>query len=387
MAEATVQRSTRIGIVAVIVLAVLVAALAIYAYGLRARKQAGVPEGAVAVTVTATACEPNALTVPAGRVTFAVTNKSDRVLEWEILDGVMVVEERENIAPGFVQTLNARLDAGSYQITCGLLSNPRGTLTVTEAPGGSGAPKAPELVQFVGAVAEYKVYAATETNDLATGTAALVAAIRSGNLPAAQAAYLDAHGTYEHLKPIAELFGDLDAAIDARPDYFKDRENDPAFGGFRRIAYGLFKDQSLDGLAPVADKLMTDVARLVPQVKAATMPPEKMVRGAANLVRTGAAPDGSGDGPALSDFAASIEGAGKVVMLLQPLSLKADKALSDRIDAGFKTIGERLAKYRGPDGAIKAGARPDHADGEALMKESIGLADDVGKLGPALGLE
>jgi iron uptake system EfeUOB component EfeO/EfeM len=112
-----------------------------------------------------------------------------------------------------------------------------------------------------------------------------------------------------------------------------------------------------------------------------------MVRGAANLVRSGAAPDGSGDGAALSDFAASLEGAGRVVMLLQPLSRKADRGLSDRIDAGFKTIGETLAKYRGPDGAIMAGARPDHADGEALMKESIGLADDVGKLGPALGLE
>jgi iron uptake system component EfeO len=387
MAEATVQRSTRIGVAAVAILALVVVALAIYAYGLRAKKQTGLPEGAVAVTVTSSACEPNALTVPAGRVTFAVTNKSDRVLEWEILDGVMVVEERENIAPGFVQTLNARLEPGTYQITCGLLSNPRGTLTVTEAPGGATGPKAPELVQFVGPIAEYKVYAATESAALVAATGQLAATIKAGDLAGAEAAYGPAHAGYEHLKPVTELFGDLDAAIDARPDYFEEREKDPAFGGFRRIAYGLFKDKSLDGLAPVADKLVSDVAKITAQVKAATVPPDKMVRGAANLVRSGATPDGSGDGAALGDFAASVEGAGKVVTLLQPLSRKADKGLSDRIDAAFTEINEKLAKYRGPDGRFASGAGPDRSETEALMKLSVALADDIGKLNAALGLE
>jgi iron uptake system component EfeO len=387
MAEATVQRSVRIGVAAVVVLALAVAALAVYAYGLRARKQAAVPEGAVAVTITSTACEPNLLSAPAGRVTFAVRNESDRVLEWEILDGVMVVEERENIAPGFVQTLNARLEPGTYQITCGLLSNPRGTLTVTEAPGGAGAPKAPELVQFVGAIAEYKVYAATESASLIAATDRLAGAVKAGDLAAAQAAYAPAHGAYTHLKPVAQLFGDLDAAIDARPDYYGQREKDPAFGGFRRLAHGLFRDKSLDGLAPVADKLAGDVAKLAAAARAATVPPEKMVRGAANLLRSGAAPDGSGDGAALSDFAASVEGAGKVVALLQPLSRKADKGLSDRIDAAFAAIDRRLARYRGPDGAVAAGAVPERADSEALAKESVLLSDDIGRLNAALGLE
>jgi iron uptake system EfeUOB component EfeO/EfeM len=52
-------------------------------------------------------------------------------VEWEILDGVLVVEERENIAPGLSQVINANLLPGDYAITCGLLSNPRGTLHVT----------------------------------------------------------------------------------------------------------------------------------------------------------------------------------------------------------------------------------------------------------------
>jgi iron uptake system component EfeO len=87
----------------------------------------------VPITVTDTGCEPGQLTVDAGRTTFVITNKSSKALEWEILEGVMVVEERENIAPGFVQKLGAELKAGEYVMTCGLRSNPKGKIVVTAA--------------------------------------------------------------------------------------------------------------------------------------------------------------------------------------------------------------------------------------------------------------
>lgn len=87
----------------------------------------------VAITITDKGCEPNALTVPAGKTLFKITNASRRAIEWEILQGYMVVEERENIVPGFVQNLTATLQAGSYGMTCGLLSNPQGSLKVDAA--------------------------------------------------------------------------------------------------------------------------------------------------------------------------------------------------------------------------------------------------------------
>ncbi|MDA4832745.1 cupredoxin domain-containing protein, partial [Enterobacter hormaechei] len=86
---------------------------------------------------------------------FNIVNKSDRALEWEILDGVMVLEERENIVPGFTQTFTAKLNPGTYQITCGLLNNPRGTLTVTPSAEADAAAARPALVAFVGPLAEY----------------------------------------------------------------------------------------------------------------------------------------------------------------------------------------------------------------------------------------
>lgn len=79
----------------------------------------------VKITVNDKQCEPMALTVPAGKTQFIVHNVSQKGLEWEILKGVMVVEERENIAPGFTQKMTANLEPGEYDMTCGLLSNPK----------------------------------------------------------------------------------------------------------------------------------------------------------------------------------------------------------------------------------------------------------------------
>lgn len=76
---------------------------------------ADVPQ--VKITVNDKQCEPMQLTVPAGKTQFVVHNTSQKNVEWEILKGVMVVEERENIAPGFTQKMTANLDAGEYDLS------------------------------------------------------------------------------------------------------------------------------------------------------------------------------------------------------------------------------------------------------------------------------
>lgn len=87
------------------------------------------------VVITDKGCEPVELTVAAGKTVFLIRNSSKRAIEWEILKDNLVVEERENIVPGFVQKLTATLDAGEYGMTCGLLSNPKGSLKVTARMG------------------------------------------------------------------------------------------------------------------------------------------------------------------------------------------------------------------------------------------------------------
>jgi hypothetical protein len=136
------------------------------------------PFGPVAIAVTAKACEPNEMTVPAGPVTFVITNKSSRLLEWEILKGVLVVDERENIAPGFKAKLTTKLDPGSYDVTCGVIGNPKGRLTVTAATGPAARPTEADLIA---PAADFRVATVGRINELDTAIKALAVVAQSGD--------------------------------------------------------------------------------------------------------------------------------------------------------------------------------------------------------------
>ena len=112
----------------------------------------------------------------AGRVTFSIRNSTSRPLEWEILDGVMVIDERENIAPGSVQNLSTKLAPGDYRITCGLIRNPKGSLHVSAI---SGAQAKVAQLDLVGPLAEYRVFASYEIDGLVDDTRRIAEALNS----------------------------------------------------------------------------------------------------------------------------------------------------------------------------------------------------------------
>ncbi len=68
---------------------------------------APIAPGPILITLTDAGCEPAKVDVTAGKTTFNIKNESRHAVEWEILKDVMVVDERENILPGFAQTLTA----------------------------------------------------------------------------------------------------------------------------------------------------------------------------------------------------------------------------------------------------------------------------------------
>ena len=344
----------------------------------------------VRIAITDKACEPNELTVTAGKTTFQIENVSQRALEWEILSGVMVVIERENILPGFTQPVTAKLDPGIYVLTCGLLSNPRGKLTVAAAANAD--PFKPSLIDLIGPIAEYKFYVTQETGVLVSETQKFAAAVKAGDLKAAQVLYAPTRVHYERIEPIAELFSDLDASIDSRADDHEQKEQDPGFTGFHRLEYGLFSQQSTAGLSAIADKLVADVSELQKRIAGLTVPPEKMVGGAAALLEEVAATKITGEEDRYShadlwDFQANVDGAAKIVDLLRPLTLRADKDLSGKIDANIKTVGEVLAKYRHPDGSFETYDKLSDADRLALKGPVTQLAEDLSRLRGTLGLE
>jgi iron uptake system component EfeO len=88
----------------------------------------------VAVTAVDYAFQPSSISVPAGKVTFRVTNAGSQEHEFEILKGDTAVDELEGLVPGLTLELTADLAPGTYTYVCKLADHEqrgmRGTLTV-----------------------------------------------------------------------------------------------------------------------------------------------------------------------------------------------------------------------------------------------------------------
>jgi len=354
-----------------------VAALMACAFGAQA---ADVPQ--VKVTVTDKQCEPMNLTVNAGKTQFVILNHSQK--------GVMVVEERENIAPGFSQKLTANLQPGEYEMTCGLLTNPKGKLVV-KGEATADATKGDALLSLGEAITAYKAYVVGETAQLVSGTKAFTDAVKAGDIEKAKALYAPTRQHYERIEPIAELFSDLDGSIDAREDDYEQKAADPKFTGFHRLEKALFGDNSVKDMASYADKLNHDVLELQTRINELAFPPSKVVGGAAGLIEEVAASKISGEEGRYShtdlwDFQANIEGAQKIVDLLRPQLQKENSALLAKVDANFKKVNTILAKYRTKTGFETYDKLTD-ADRNALKGPITTLAEDLAQLRGVLGLD
>ena len=390
-ASGTPPRALRWAVAGSVIVMIAAGGLFYYASQLAAAKRK-VHGNEVTVTIHPHSCEPNALTVPAGFNSFRIVNASERAVEWEILDGVLVVEERENIAPGLSQVINATLAPGDYAITCGLLSNPRGTLHVTPTAASEASARArPAMVAFIGPLSEFRVYLSSQGNALIKAVDALSQAIATGDLAQAQALYVPAREAYQRLAPAAQRLAELDNSINARADYFEKREQDPGFIGFHRLEYGLFEQRSTQGLTPIAQQLQANSVLLKQQLLAQSLPPEQLVsivaRTLHNLADTRA---GSGEEERyshidLNGFAANLQVTHKVVDLLRPLLAKNNADLLRTIDEASAALDAELDGLKTPQGfhtydTVSAGQR------QQISHKAKALADALDGIDPALGL-
>ncbi len=253
-----------------------------------------------------------------------------------------------------------------------------------------GAHAAVPPLALVQPLADYKLYVADQLQQLVDGTREFTAAIKAGDLARAQALYAPTRLPYEKSEPIAELFSDLDSAIDARADDHELAERDPDFTGFHRLEYGLFAQRSTAGLAPIADRLMADVLALQQRVEDLTFPPDKVVGGAATLMEEVAATKVSGEEDRYSrtdlwDFQGNVDGARKIVELLHPLIEQEDAAFARKVDANFDTVEAILARYRQGEGFVSYEQVSD-ADRRAMVGPVNTLAEDLSTLRGKLGL-
>ncbi|MFV0385805.1 iron uptake system protein EfeO [Paracoccus sp. (in: a-proteobacteria)] len=341
------------------------------------------------VTVTSQTCDPMEMTVAAGRRSFEITNASDRPVEWEILDGVMVVAERENILPGYKSVLNVNLSPGDFAITCGLLTNPRGVLHVTHSEEWSTEAAQVELRDFLGPLGEYKVYLIMQGAQAVSTAEALRDAIVADDLAAAQAAWIAARAPYKRIEPLAYRLSDLENTIDPLANLLAAREADPAFTGYHRLEYGLFAQGTLDGLAPVADRLVADLTDLKARLSGFTIDPALLIAlpgDMASQLAEGRIVQGEDHyaGADLADFAASLEGIAKLSGLLEGVVAPVDPALKDALAAQIAATQAALDGLK-QEGSFPAYDKVGEKDRKALAKAFADLAGTLDRLQPAIG--
>jgi iron uptake system component EfeO len=301
------------------------------------------PAGSKEMTfkLTDAGCEPHNANAPAGPINFQVENDgSGSVTELEVLDGETILGERENITEGLNGSFSLTLEEGEYTIRCNGGTEEDGTLKVT---GELKTDASPEIEK---AIADYRRYLETNTEELTAKTKPFVDAVVAGEIDKAKDLYAEARIPYEKIEPVAESFGDLDPRIDAR-------ENDVApseFGGFHRIEKALWEEESLKGMTPVAEALMADVEELEAKVKGVKLQAVQIANGANELLTEVSTSKITGEEERYShidlvDFKANVEGSEDAFESVKPLMEKQDPQLVKEIEKDFAAVYAALKPY------------------------------------------
>jgi iron uptake system component EfeO len=304
----------------------------------------------VSVKLTDAGCDPPQLSLTAGPVTFQVTNDgAEAVSEFEILSGGHLLGEVENLAPGLSGSFSLTLKPGVYTMYCpGGTTAERGVLTVTggqEVGQGSAQAKA--------AVARYRSYVEQQTALLVTRTRAFVQALRTGNVALAKKRYEAARVPYERVEPVAESFGALDPAIDARAGDIPAAQ----WTGFHPIEQKLWVKRTTAGTSRLARKLLADVQTLQRRSKTIKLEPAQIANGAVELLGEVSKSKITGEEERYShidlvDFQANVDGAQAAFRAVRPILAGRQAGLAGQIDRRFSAVGTALRPYRRGDGYI-----------------------------------
>lgn len=334
------------------------AALSLATVGGCSSSGSGSPAGAgatgdekIAVAATDTECKVAKSELPAGTSTFSVTNNGTKVTEFYVYAaGDRVMGEVENIVPGLTRDVVVELSAGMYETACkpGMTGKGiRGPLKVT----GESKPLTSDA-KLADAVASYKRYVKTQSDALLDKTKEFTEAVKAGDVDKAKELYPVARTYWERIEPVAESFGDLDPAIDAR-------ENDVAEGeewtGFHRLEKDLWVNKDVAGDGKIADKLMADVNTIVQRSATVDLSPVQLANGAKGLLDEVATGKITGEEDRYShtdlwDFDANLQGSKAAVQALRPVLEERDPELVKTLDAKFADAESALAAHRSGDG-------------------------------------
>jgi iron uptake system component EfeO len=228
---------------------------------------------------------------------------------------------------------------------CGGSAKQTTTSTTAKA---SASPSKPPRFELNQAAAGYKDYVEGESALLLSSVKQLAAALGAGNLDEAKTLYGPARAHYEAIEPVAERFGALDPAIDARAG------DVPAakWGGFHKIEQILWVQGTTAGSVPLANALVANVITLDSKVKTLTFQPVELANGSVELLNEVAKSKITGEEDRyshtdLSDFQANLAGSRKAFQLLSPaLAKEGEGPLVDYISTRFTKVQKDLDRFK-----------------------------------------
>ncbi len=336
----------------------------------------------IAVKITDGGCDPTDLRAAAGPATFTVSNDDSTANnEFEVLDGARILGERENLTAGLSGEVSINLDPGSFDIVCGNPGNrePTGKLVVSGEQ--RAATTDPRLRR---ATDEYARYVNGEARELVERTTAFVAAVEAGDVARAKRLYEHSRVPYERIEPVAESFGSLDPAIDARV-------NDVAEGdewtGFHPLEKALWVNGRISaGDEATARRLLTDVKKLRRLTAGNGYDPVVLANGAVELLNEVSQSKITGEEERyshtdLTDFKANVDGAHEAFVLLEPALRDSDPELATEIEQRFAAMYAALKPYRVAGDVYENYERVSERERQKLSQAVDALALPLARLG------
>jgi iron uptake system component EfeO len=370
---------------------------------------------ALTVTSTDSSCDVSTKTATSGTLAFDVTNKGTQVTEFYLLaeDGLRIVGEVENIAPGAKRSLTVVAQPGDYFTLCkpGMVGEGVGRASFA-VDGEKVAVTGADAAQKKKAVDLYAAFVKDQVEQLLPAVKTFSAAYASGDDAAAKKQFPDVRAYYERIEPIAESLGDLDPKIDYREVDAVAEGLD--WTGFHRIEKDLWvpaKDaMNSDGTTSAwkdwtpsttaqrqqfADGLDANVQTLYDYVHSTKFTDALeqqgvggLSNGAIGLLDEVAKNKITGEedwwsGTDLYDFAANVEGSKMAFSLVQDFANAQGaegKQLVTRITKGYADLEAKLATYGSLDKGFPAYSTLTETDRRDLTNLINALAEPLSQL-------
>ncbi|WLR47231.1 iron uptake system protein EfeO [Halobacillus litoralis] len=234
------------------------------------------------------------------------------------------------------------------------------------------------------AVAEYRQYGLEQTDVFVQQTQKFVEAVQAGNLEEAKALYPVARMPFERIEPIAESMGELDPKIDAREGDVPEEE----WTGYHRIEKILWEENTTEGAETYAEQLLNDVKALRAKVELAEVAPQTLVTGSVDLLNEVSSSKITGEEERYShtdlyDFAANVDGAKRIVELLNPVLKEKNQELSTTLETRFADVYTALEDYEKGEGYVSYTDLTEE-DTQKLSKAIDALAEPLSQIGTVL---